>query len=210
MKVSVYNLDGKKTGDMELSENVFNVLSNNDLLHQVYVSQAGNKRKVVAHAKGRAEVAGSGKKPWAQKGTGNARTGDVRNPVWRGGGIVFGPTKERNFKKNIPLKMKRKAIIVALSEKARKNNLIVLEDMKLKSLKTKEYSQIFKNLKIAGSVLVGLADSEKKNVLAIRNISKAHPIETRKLNVLDVLNHKSLILSRESVKFLEDKYKKTD
>lgn len=176
MKVSVYNLDGKKTGDMELSENVFNVLSNNDLLHQVYVSQAGNKRKVVAHAKGRAEVAGSGKKPWAQKGTGNARTGDVRNPVWRGGGIVFGPTKERNFKKNIPLKMKRKAIIVALSEKARKNNLIVLEDMKLKSLKTKEYSQIFKNLKIAGSVLVGLADSEKKNVLAIRNISKAHPI----------------------------------
>jgi large subunit ribosomal protein L4 len=208
MKVAVYNLSGKKVEDMNLSADVFGVSANNALLHQAYVAQSGNRRKVVAHTKGRSDVAGSGKKPWRQKGTGNARVGTIRNPIWRGGGVAFGPTRNRNFKKDIPLKMKRKALAIAISEKVRSKALVILENMKLKDRKTKTYSQILENLRIVGSALVGLSKDESGNSLAIRNIPKVDPIETEKLNVFDVLNHKYLILSKESVKFLESKYKK--
>ncbi len=207
LKLGVYNLEGEKTSDIELSESVFGIRKNDVLLHQVYVSQAANRRQVLAHTKDRAETAGSGKKPWAQKGTGNARTGSLRNPIWRGGGTIFGPTKNRNFKKIIPLKIKRKALLTALSEKVRNEKLIVLEDMKLKTKKTKEYFQILKNLKIKGSILIGLADSEKENYLFCRNIKKVTPLPTNQLNVFDILNHKYLILSKESIGYLEKKYK---
>lgn len=193
---------------MELSDAIFAVPANDVLLHQVYVAQSANRRQVLAHAKDRSETAGSGKKPWAQKGTGRARTGAARNPIWRGGGAIFGPTKDRNFKKKINDKMKKKALLIALSEKIRSKELIVLEDMKLKSKKTKECSQILKNLRIVGSTLVGLADSEKDIYLCSRNIPKTDPISIKQLNVFDILNHKNLILSKEAVKFLEEKYKK--
>ena len=109
-KVFPVNLKGEKVEDIKLPEAVFNLPSNNSLLHQVYVSMMSNKRQVIAHTKDRAERAGSGRKPWKQKGTGRARTGSVRNPIWRKGGIVFGPSKERNFKKRINQKMKQKSI----------------------------------------------------------------------------------------------------
>ena len=119
MKTIVYNLEGKKVKDLELSEKVFNIPLNADLLHQVYVSMDANQRIAIAHTKGRGEVAGSGKKPWKQKGTGRARAGSVRSPIWRGGGIVFGPQKDRNFKKKINKKSNTRAILMALSEKLR-------------------------------------------------------------------------------------------
>lgn len=206
MKIAVHNLQGKKVEDIELPDIVFAVSANNALLHQVYVSQSGNRRQVLAHAKGRAETAGSGKKPWAQKGTGRARTGAARNPIWRGGGAIFGPTKDRNFKKKINKKMGRKGTIIALSEKARAKNLIVVDEMKLKEKKTKEFAKALRNLKIKGSALIGLSDSEKDIYLCSRNIPKADPISVKQLNVFDILNHKNLILSKESVKFLEEKY----
>ncbi len=207
-KVSVYNLSGEKVEDIELADAVFAVPKNDALLHQVYVVQAGNQRMVIAHTKGRGEVAGSGKKPWAQKGTGNARVGSKRTPVWRGGGVVFGPTKDRNFKKKINVKMKRKAVLVALSEKARSKNLIIINEMKLKEKKTKEIAKALKNLKIKGSVLLGLAGPEKEIYLYSRNVPRVSPIPTCNLNVLDILNNKYLMLSKESIKFLEEKYKK--
>ncbi len=191
---------------MALSD-IFNMPANDSLLHQVYVAQSANRRQVLAHTKDRAETAGSGKKPWAQKGTGRARTGAARNPIWRGGGTIFGPTKNRNFKKKINDKMKRKALLIALSEKARSKNFMVVDEMKLKEKKTKEFAKALKNLKIKGSALIGISDSEKDIYLCSRNIPKADPISVKQLNVFDILNHKNLILSKESVKFLEEKYK---
>ncbi|MCX6765996.1 MAG: 50S ribosomal protein L4 [Candidatus Moranbacteria bacterium] len=207
-KISVYNLSGKKVEDINMPENIFAVPSNNALLHQVYVAQAANRRQIIAHTKDKAEVAGSGKKPWRQKGTGRARVGSVRTPVWRKGGVVFGPTKERNFKKKINEKMKRKAILIALSEKVRSKNLMVVDEIKLKEKKTKLFVKALRNLKIKGSTLIGLSNSEKDIYLCSRNILKVSPLSVKQLNVFDILNHKNLILSKESVKFLEGKYKK--
>ncbi len=206
-KISVYNLAGKKVEDINLSDAIFAVPANNTLLHQVYVAQSANRRQVLAHAKDRSETAGSGKKPWAQKGTGRARTGAARNPIWRGGGAIFGPTKGRNFKKLIPLKIKRKALLIALSGKVKSKNFMVVDEMKLKEKKTKEFAKALKNLKIKGSTLIGLADSEKDIYLCSRNIPKIDPISIKQLNIFDILNHKNLMLSKESVKFLENKYK---
>lgn len=208
MKISVHNLSGKKVEDMNLSESIFNVPVNNALLHQVYVAQSANRRQVSAHAKDRSETAGSGKKPWAQKGTGRARTGAARNPIWRGGGAIFGPTKDRNFKKKINDKMRKKALLITLSEKVRSKNFMVVDELRLKEQKTKEFAKALKNLKIKGSTLIGLSDPEKDIYLCSRNIPKVDPISIKQLNVFDVLNHKYLILSKESVKFLEEKYKK--
>lgn len=207
IKVAVYNIKGEKVGDINLSEEVFGLPANNALLHQVYVSQAANKRIVIAHTKDRGERAGSGKKPWKQKGTGNARVGSARTPVWRKGGVVFGPRKERNFKNKINKKMARKAVRVALSEKARSNNLLVLDEIKLKEKKAKEFFRILENLKIKGSALVGFSDKEKSYSLASRNIKNVYNILVNNLNVSDLLNRKYLLLSEESIKFLENKYK---
>jgi large subunit ribosomal protein L4 len=205
-KVSVYNLLGKKVEDISLSDDVFAVPKNDVLLHQVYVAQFANKRTVIAHTKNRGERKGTGKKPWRQKGTGNARVGSRRTPVWRGGGVVFGPTKDRNFKKKINKKMNQKALKIALSEKVRSKNLIIVNEMKLKEKKTKEFAKALINLKIKGSALIGLDSHEKDSYLYSRNIPKVNPIPTSNLNVFDILNNKYLVLSKESIKFLENKY----
>ena len=207
-KTAVYNLSGKKAEDIELSDSVFAVPENDALLHQVYVAQYANKRAVIAHTKNRGERKGTGKKPWRQKGTGNARVGSRRTPVWRGGGVVFGPTKNRNFKKKINDKMKQKATKISLSEKVRSKKLIIVDEMKLKNKKTKEFAKALINLKIKGSALIGLAKEEKEMYLYCRNIPRVNSVLINNLNVYDMLNNKYLILSKVSVKFLEDKYAK--
>lgn len=207
-KAAVYNLEGKKTEDMSLSEEVFGLPMNNELLHQAYVTIQANQRKVLAHTKDRGERAGSGRKPWKQKGTGNARVGSVRTPVWRKGGIIFGPTKERNFKKKINKKMMKKAILIALSAKLKSKNILVLEKIELSEKKTRKFAEIFKNLKIKGSALIGFYAKEKDCQLYSRNLKRVINISTSNLNVFDIMNNKNLILSKESVKYLEEKYKK--
>ncbi len=206
MKTIVYNLEGKKVKDLELSEKVFNIPLNADLLHQVYVSMDANQRIAIAHTKGRGEVAGSGKKPWKQKGTGRARAGSVRSPIWRGGGIVFGPQKDRNFKKKINKKSNTRAILMALSEKLRSENLLVVDKLEAKNKKTKDIAGGLDNLKVKGSILINLAQGEKDNYLYVRNIKKVKCLPIDNLNVLDIMNHKNLILSEESIKYLEKKY----
>jgi large subunit ribosomal protein L4 len=206
-KLTVYNLEGKKSGELQLSEGVFNVKFNKDLVHQAYVTIDGNRRQVIAHTKDRGERSGSGKKPWKQKGTGNARVGSVRTPVWRKGGIVFGPTKDRNFKKKINKKMMQKAVMMVLSEKLRRENLLLLENIEVKSKKTKEFSKIIDNLKLKGNILIGFGEKEKENKLYSRNIEKCENISVENLNVFDMLNSKYLIISSDSAKFLEEKYK---
>ncbi|NLC30488.1 MAG: 50S ribosomal protein L4 [Candidatus Moranbacteria bacterium] len=206
MKTIVYNLEGKKVKDLELSEKVFNIPLNADLLHQVYVSMDANQRVAIAHTKGRGEVAGSGKKPWKQKGTGRARAGSVRSPIWRGGGIVFGPQKDRNFKKKINKKSNTRAILMALSEKLRSKNILVVDKLEAKNKKTKDIAVSLDNLKVKGSILINLAQGEKENYLYVRNIKKVKCLPIDNLNVLDIMNHKNLILSEESIKYLEKKY----
>lgn len=208
IKVAVYNLEGKKIEDMELSSDVFGLKKNDELLHQAYVAISSNQRQVLAHAKDRGERSGSGKKPWKQKGTGNARVGSVRTPVWRGGGVVFGPTKDRNFKKEINKKMMRKAILLALSTKAKSEGIVILDKMEIAEKKTKKFAEIFKNLKIKGSALIGFSVSEKDLRLYSRNLKKTDNTMTSDLNVFDIMNHKNLVLSKESIKYLEEKYKK--
>jgi large subunit ribosomal protein L4 len=208
LKAAVYNSEGNKIEDIELSSDVFGLKKNDELLHQAYVAIQSNQRQVLAHAKDRGERSGSGKKPWKQKGTGNARVGSVRTPVWRGGGVVFGPTKERNFKKDINKKMMRKAILLALSAKAKGEDIKILDKIEISEKKTKKFADIIKNLKVKGSSIIGFSEKEKDFKLYSRNLKKVNNILTSNLNVFDIMNHKNLILSKESIKYLEEKYKK--
>jgi large subunit ribosomal protein L4 len=204
--IQIYNLKGEKKEEMEVSDNVFGLPENDTLLHQVFVSLMANKRQVLADTKNRGERAGSGIKPWKQKGTGRARVGSVRTPTWKGGGVAFGPTNDRNYKKKINKKMNAKAIALALSGKLRDGEMFVLENFDLKEKKTKKMSEVLQNLKIKGSALLGFYAKEKEMVLAARNLKKVDCILSENLNVLDILNHKNIILSKDSVKYLEKKY----
>jgi large subunit ribosomal protein L4 len=206
IKYPVYNLEGKKIREVELSEKIFGLKSNDDLLHQIYVSQYANQRRVIAHTKDRAERAGSGKKPWKQKGTGRARVGSVRTPIWRKGGVVFGPTKDRNFKKDVPKKMNQKALLVALSGKISEKNLVIVESFKLSENKTKLMNKALSGLKLNGSILIGFSKDEKEMKRASRNIEKISNVDAINLNVFDILNNKYLLLSESSVEALTKKY----
>ena len=207
-KIAVHNLEGKKVEDMEVSDAVFAVKSNNDLLHQVYLAISGNQRVAIAHTKTKGERAGSGKKPFRQKGTGNARQGQKRNPVMRGGGVAFGPRSERNFQKDVNKKMKQKAVMIALSEKLRSETLIVVDEMKFAKAKTKAFSEALTKLKVKGKALIGFAEKEKALSLYSRNLKNVENVPTKDLNVFDMLNHKYVVMSKESVKYLEEKFTK--
>jgi large subunit ribosomal protein L4 len=206
-KISVYNLKGEEVEKIELSADIFDLASNPTLVHQAYVGLVGNERGVYAHTKTRAEVAGSGKKPWRQKGTGRARVGEVRNPVWRKGGIVFGPRNTRNFQVKVNQKMRRKAVMVALSDKVREGKLLVVESMNLAEKKTKLFAEALRALKIENkSAVVGLARSEKEMEKASRNVPRVTNVLTENVNVADLLNHQYFLLSKESVKDLEKRF----
>src|SRR3989338_9588952 len=142
MNLPLYNQQAENIGKVELPDNVFGLPMNGDLLHQVVVSQMSNKRQNVAHTKERGEVRGGGKKPWRQKGTGRARHGSIRSPIWKGGGVTFGPRKERVFKKKINKKMARKALFLALSSKVKDKEMIVIDGIAFNSWKTKEMAVV--------------------------------------------------------------------
>lgn len=206
--VKVYNLEGKETEELKVSDSVFGLPANNDLVHQVYVSLSANKRQVLAHTKNRGERAGSGIKPWRQKGTGRARVGSVRTPTWRGGGVAFGPTKDRNFKKKINKKMNARAIAVVLSGKLKDGEITVLDKLELAGQKTKEMAAALKKFKLKGTVLLSFGGKEKELMRLSRNLPKVKNIATGQLNVLAMLDNKNLIMSKESIKYLEKKYEK--
>jgi len=203
VKIPVYNQKGKKTGEAEVSEAVFGVAMNEALLKQVYVGLAANARSGNAHTKDRGERAGSGIKPWRQKGTGRARTGSVRNPIWRKGGVIFGPTKDRNASKVVPTKMKRQALRVALSEKVRDGKVFVLDSWKLEELKTKHAAGVLKALGIEGSVLSGISKDETETKRAIANIHEASVKAGADVNVVDALHHKAIVLSEAALREVE-------
>lgn len=214
-KAPVYNQEGKKIDEVALPADVFGLKLNQDLVHQVVVVQLANQRQVISHAKGRAEVRGGGRKPWRQKGTGRARAGSIRSPIWRGGGVTFGPTKERVFKKRIPKKMRKKALLVVLSSKAKDKELVVLDELKIAESKTKSMAQILKIifekiLKIKSakkekpkSILIVLPKAQPAIVRAVRNIPKAATIRADSLNVLDLLRYKYLVVPKEAIEVIK-------
>ncbi|MDD5738414.1 MAG: 50S ribosomal protein L4 [Candidatus Pacebacteria bacterium] len=209
MKIDLYNQEGKVTGQAELPEGIFDVKLSKDLLHQVVVSQMANRRQGTAHTKDRGDVSGGGKKPWRQKGTGRARAGSSRSPLWKGGGVTFGPTNEKVYKKIVPKKIKRAALFMVLSQKAKNNLLVLLDDLKIKEPKTKIVFDILKKLpSFEKSALIALPNMDKNFITASRNIDKVETMQVKDLNALDVLNNKYLVMSKESVKVMEEIFKK--
>src|SRR3989338_1769453 len=205
MLVKTYDQTGKELSQTRLPADVFGIEINHDLVHQVVVSQMANRRQIIAHTKDRGEVSGGGRKPWRQKGTGRARHGSIRSPFWRHGGGTFVPTKERDFKKKINTKMKRGALLMVLSEKAKNNFLILLDKLELENAKTKLMAKILEKLPIKGSCLIALPSMDKNIILSTRNLSGVKIFQAKDLSALDLLNFKYLLMPKESIKVIKEK-----
>jgi large subunit ribosomal protein L4 len=205
-QVNVYNQSGEEVGKINLPADVFNLPLNNDLVHQVVVSMQANKRVSIAHTKGRGEVRGGGKKPWRQKGTGRARHGSIRSPIWVGGGVTHGPTKDKKYTKKINKKMKKTAFFTALSQKLRDNEILFLDKIALNQPKTKEAVGILKLIsKIKGfeklatkkknRAILAVFKKDEKNNRSFRNIPGMFISEIANLNILNLLKYKYLIIT---------------
>ncbi len=233
--IKIYNQKGEPVGDLKLSDKIFNVKINEALVHQAVVTQMANERQVLAHTKGRSEVRGGGKKPWKQKGTGRARAGSSRSPIWIGGGVTFGPTSARNFSKKINKKMKQKAMFMVLSDKVASGNLTVLDKLEIGEFKTKLFNDMLNNLlgdkqmtddnknnettekgkqknkktkkQIKKSVLVVNDKKDDKVKYSGRNLVGVEVINLDNINIVDLLRYRDLIMTSEAVKRLEEKYK---
>lgn len=200
----IWNAQGKKAGELKLPENIFGVAWNESLMHQVVTSMQDNARTPVAHTKGRGEVRGGGRKPWKQKGTGRARHGSSRSPIWKGGGVTHGPRNEKVFARTIPQKMRRKALFMALSRKLRDGQIVFVESFGLEKPSTssakKALVAISKNdlgkieSKSTNAALVAFADPKESSVKSFRNISNVRYASVRDLNPVAVLRHTYLIL----------------
>lgn len=206
--LKVKNLAAEDIGEIEFSDDIFGLDLNDELMHQVYVAQSANLRTVIAHTKTRGERAGSGRKPWKQKGTGRARVGSVRTPVWRGGGVIFGPTNDRNFKKDINKKMSRLATRMAVASKIKTEELVVLENYAFENNKTKPAADFLKKAGLKGSFLWTFNKEEKESMRACQNLSKVKLVPVDSLNVLDLLNSRHLIVSRKGAEFLNSFFAK--
>ena len=206
--VNVYNTEGKKIGIAKLPPKIFDVKMNVDLVHQAVVAQSANKRQPLANAKDKSEVRGGGRKPWRQKGTGRARHGSIRSPIWRGGGATFGPTKERVFKKKINKKMKQKALFAVLTSKHKDNELILLDKLELKEAKTKLMAEILGVLlkKRQKSILVVTSKKDENIIKANKNIPYTKTLQADSLNILDLLSFKYLLMPKEAIKVIKETY----
>ncbi|MCK4799943.1 50S ribosomal protein L4 [Candidatus Parcubacteria bacterium] len=207
LKIKVYNLEGKETEEVELSEEIFDVKVKDDLVHQAFVAHISNSRQVLADTKNKGEVRGGGKKPWKQKGTGRARHGSSRSPIWRGGGVTFGPTTERNYSKKINKKMKAKALHMVLSSKVKDKELIILDDPKLNKVSTKLMSNTLKKLPISGKILLSLGKKDDRVFKSVKNIPNTSMIASDSLNIADLLKNKFLIINKDGIKKIEEVYK---
>lgn len=217
IKTKLYNQKAEAVGEIELSENIFGVKANNDLIHQAYVAQLGNERQVLAHTKTKAEVRGGGKKPWRQKGTGRARSGSSRSPIWIGGGVTFGPLKERNFKKDINKKMKQKAMFMVISDRMASEEMAIIDEFKISEFKTKAFNEIVSKMEEKAmkklenkkrSVLIIDASTDEKVKYSGRNLAGVKMLNLDNINIFDLLKYRNLILTKTTVEKIEATYKK--
>ena len=202
--VSVYNIEGKEVGSIELNDAVFGVEVNEHLVHMAVVNQLANNRQGTQSAKTRSEVSGGGRKPWRQKGTGHARQGSTRAPQWTGGGVVFAP-KPRDYSFKMNKKEKRIALLSALSSKVADNKIVVLDAFNLDEVKTKKFAEVMSNLKVDKALVV--IEGENKNVvLSGRNIPSVKVTATNEINTYDVLKYTTLVVTKAAVEKLEEVY----
>ncbi|GGG07024.1 50S ribosomal protein L4 [Paenibacillus abyssi] len=202
-KVALFNVSGSQVGEVELSDNVFGIQPNVHVLHSAVVLQQAAERQGTHKTKGRSEVRGGGRKPWKQKGTGRARQGSIRSPQWVGGGTVFGPTP-RTYGFKLPKKVRRLAIKSALSSKVIDNEIIVLDQLSFAQPKTKEFAGILGNLKVARKALVVTAGYEDNVALSARNIPGVKFVAADGINVLDLMVHDKLIITKEAVEKVQE------
>ena len=202
--VSVLNMEGKEVGSMELNDAVFGVEINEHLVHQAVVLQLANNRQGTQKAKTRSEVSGGGRKPWRQKGTGHARQGSTRAPQWTGGGVVFAPVpRDYSFKMN--KKEKRAALKSVLTSKVQENKFIVLDELKLAEVKTKEMKKVLDSLKV-NNALVIIGDDSENVALSARNIAGVQTASVNTINVFDMLKYNTIIATKSSVASIEEVY----
>ena len=203
-KVSVYNIDGKEVGSIELNDAVFGVEVNEHLVHLAVVNQLANKRQGTQSAKTRSEVSGGGRKPWRQKGTGHARQGSTRAPQWTGGGVVFAP-KPRDYSFKMNKKEKKIALLSALSSKVNDSKIVVLDSVNRDEIKTKKFAEVMNNIKVSNALFV--IEGENKNVvLSGRNIPTVKVSATNEINTYDVLKYDTLVVTKAAVEKLEEVY----
>ncbi|MFH0856564.1 MAG: 50S ribosomal protein L4 [bacterium] len=212
-KVKVYNIKAENIGEEDLNPSIFEVALKPEVIQQAIVAQMANSRKVLAHTKGRSEVRGGGKKPWKQKGTGRARHGSIRSPLWVGGGVTFGPSKDRNFSVKINKKMKKKALNMVLSDKVANDKFILLDSLKIKDGKTKEIVNLLRNFcnkldnkKKIFKVLITYAGKAENIIKAGRNIKKLRIIGVNNLNIKDLLDYEYVMLPKEGLEIIENLY----
>lgn len=204
-KVDVYNMKGEVVGEINLSDDIFGAEINEATMHAAVVNQLANMRQGTQSAKTVSEVRGGSRKPWRQKGTGRARHGSIRNVQWKGGGVAFAP-KPRSYGYTIPRKMKRVALKSALSSKVLDNNIIVLDELKLSEIKTKEFIKVLNNLKVDCSALVVLPEVDEKVVKSARNIPDIKTALVNTINTYDILKHRKFIITRDAVARVEEVY----
>ena len=202
--VSVFNMEGKEVGTIELNDAVFGVEINEHLVHMAVVQQLANKRQGTQKAKTRSEVSGGGRKPWRQKGTGHARQGSTRAPQWKGGGMVFAPVpRDYSFKMN--KKEKRAALKSALTSKVQDTKRIVLDELKFDEIKTKNFVNVMNNLKVNKGLVV-LADNDSNVIMSARNVATVDTIVVNSINVYDVMKANTLVLTKDAVAKIEEVY----
>ncbi len=204
-KIDVYNVEGKKVSDIELNENIFGIKPNEKIVHIALVNYLANQRQGTSNTKTRAEVSGGGRKPWRQKGTGRARQGSIRAPQWFKGGIALGP-KPRSYSYKINKKERQLAIRSVLSSKVLENNLVVVDNLEFKEIKTKNMVKTLANLKVEGKTLVVLPEKNENVQKSARNIEGVKTSLTNTINVYDLLKYNKLILTVDSVKKIEEVY----
>ena len=202
--VSVYNMEGKEVGKMDLNDAVFGVEVNEHLVHMAVVQHLANKRQGTQKAKTRSEVSGGGRKPWRQKGTGHARQGSTRSPQWTGGGVVFAPVpRDYSFKLN--KKEKRAALKSALTSRVQEDKLLVLDELKLDEIKTKKFQAVMDNLKVSKALVV-LGDMDKNVILSARNIPNINTAQVNSINVYDILKGDTIVVTKDAVAKIEEVY----
>ena len=202
--VSVYNMEGKEVGTMELNDAVFGVEVNEHLVHMAVVAQLANKRQGTQKAKTRSEVSGGGKKPWRQKGTGHARQGSTRAPQWKGGGVVFAPTP-RDYTIRLNKKEKRAALKSALTSRVNENKFVVVDELKFDEIKTKSFKAVMDNLKVSKALVV-LDTNDQNTVLSARNLPEVKTSLVNTINVYDILKYNTVVATKAAVASIEEVY----
>ncbi len=202
--VSVYNMEGKEVGKIDLSDAVFGVDVNEHLVHMAVVSQLANNRQGTQKAKTRGEVSGGGRKPWRQKGTGHARQGSTRSPQWKGGGVVFAPVP-RDYSLKLNKKEKRAALKSALTSRVQEDKFLVLDELKFDEIKTKKFTEVLKNLKVSKAVVV-LAEDDQNVILSARNIPDVITASINTINTYDIMKYSTVIATKDAVAKIEEVY----